>query len=55
MRVKVFPDQIAAATKSGGGFDEIVRSGNPDAWTLVLRSAIDVVTSSRRRHMLRRL
>jgi hypothetical protein len=38
--VKAFPDQIAAVTKSGGGFDEVARSGNPDASTLVLRGAI---------------
>lgn len=38
--VKLFPDQIAAVTKSGGGFDEVVRSGDPDASTLILRGAI---------------
>jgi Domain of unknown function (DUF4410) len=38
--VKVFPDQIAAVTKAGGGFDEVVRSGSADASTLVLRGAI---------------
>lgn len=38
--VKVFPDQIAAVTRSGGGFDEVVRSGTADASTLVLRGAI---------------
>jgi hypothetical protein len=38
--VKLFPDQIASVTKSAGGFDEVVRSGDPDASTLVLRGAI---------------
>lgn len=38
--VKTFPDQIAAVTKSGGGFDEVVRSGTADSSTLVLRGAI---------------
>jgi hypothetical protein len=38
--VKAFPDQIAAVTKAGGGFDEVVRSGSADASTLVLRGAI---------------
>jgi len=38
--VKAFPDQIAAVTKSGGAFDDVVRSGSPDASTLVLRGAI---------------
>ncbi len=38
--VKLFPDQIASVAKSAGGFDEVVRSGDPDASTLVLRGAI---------------
>lgn len=38
--VKAFPDQIAAVTKSNGGFDEVGRSGTPDADTLVMRGAI---------------
>lgn len=38
--VKAFPDQIAAVTKAQGGFDEVVRSGSPDARTLVMRGSI---------------
>jgi len=38
--VKQFPDQIAAVTKSGGGFDDVIRGGEPDATTLILRGAI---------------
>lgn len=35
-----FPDMIAAVVREGGGFDEVVRGGTPDASTLVLRGAI---------------
>lgn len=38
--VMQFPDEIALATKSAGGFDEVIRSGEPDATTLILRGAI---------------
>lgn len=38
--IKAFPDQIASATSAGGGFDEVLRSGTPDASTLILRGAI---------------
>ena len=38
--VKAFPDQIAAVTKAQGGFDEVVRSGSPDARTPVMRGSI---------------
>jgi hypothetical protein len=38
--VKAFPDQIAAVTRAQGGFDEVVRSGTPDAQTLVMRGSI---------------
>jgi hypothetical protein len=38
--VKAFPDQIAAVTRSNGGFDQVGRSGTPDADTLVMRGAI---------------
>jgi hypothetical protein len=37
---KMFPDQIASVVKAGGGFDEVTRSGTPDAQTLVLRGTI---------------
>jgi hypothetical protein len=40
MAVKMFPDQIASVVKAGGGFEEVMRSGTPDAQTLVLRGAI---------------
>lgn len=38
--VKTFPDQIAAVTRSQGGFAEVSRSGNPDAETLVMKGSI---------------
>lgn len=38
--VKTFPDQIAAVTRSQGGFAEVSRSGNPDTETLVMRGSI---------------
>jgi hypothetical protein len=38
--VKTFPDQIAAVTRSQGGFTEVGRTGTPDAATLVMRGAI---------------
>lgn len=38
--VKAFPDQIAAVTRSNGGFTEVSRTGAPDAETLVMRGAI---------------
>jgi len=38
--IKTFPDQIASVTRAGGGFDDVVRSGTPDASTLILRGAI---------------
>lgn len=38
--MKSFPDQIAAVTREGGGFNEVVRSGTPDDSTLILRGAI---------------
>jgi hypothetical protein len=38
--VKMFPDQIASVVKAGGGFDEVLRTGAPDAQTLVLRGTI---------------
>lgn len=38
--LKAFPDQIATVTRAGGGFEEVVRSGDADASTLVLRGAI---------------
>ena len=38
--VKTFPDQIAAVTRSNGGFTEVSRTGAPDAETLVMRGAI---------------
>jgi Domain of unknown function (DUF4410) len=37
---KLFPDQIASVVRAGGGFDEVLRNGTPDAQTLVLRGAI---------------
>lgn len=37
---KMFPDQIAAVVKAGGGFDEVMRTGEPDAQTLVMRGTI---------------
>jgi len=38
--VKTFPDQIAAVTRSQGGFAEVARAGTPDVETLVMRGAI---------------
>jgi hypothetical protein len=38
--VKMFPEQIASVVKAGGGFDEVLRSGEPDAQTLILRGTI---------------
>lgn len=38
--MKMFPDQIASVVKAGGGFDEVLRTGAPDAQTLVLRGTI---------------
>jgi len=38
--VKMFPDQIASVVKAGGGFDEVLRNGEPNAQTLVLRGTI---------------
>lgn len=38
--VKAFPDQIAAVTRSQGGFAEVSRTGTPDAETLVMRGSI---------------
>lgn len=37
---RTFPDQIAAVVKAGGGFDEVLRTGAPDAQTLVMRGTI---------------
>jgi hypothetical protein len=37
---RTFPDQIAAVVKAGGGFDEVTRTGAPDAQTLVMRGTI---------------
>lgn len=38
--VKLFPDQIASVVKAGGGFDEVLRNGEANAQTLVLRGTI---------------
>jgi curli biogenesis system outer membrane secretion channel CsgG len=37
---RMFPEQIASVVKAGGGFDEVLRTGAPDAQTLVLRGTI---------------
>jgi predicted small lipoprotein YifL len=38
--VKTFPEQIASVIRARGGFSEVLRTGAPDASTLVLRGAI---------------
>ncbi len=38
--VKDFPDQIAAVTRAQGGFNQVSRTGPPDAETLVMRGSI---------------
>jgi Domain of unknown function (DUF4410) len=37
---RMFPEQIASVVKAGGGFDEVLRTGAPDAQTLILRGTI---------------
>ena len=37
---RMFPDQIASVVKAGGGFDDVLRSGSPEAQTLVMRGSI---------------
>lgn len=38
---RTFPDAISAEVRKNGGFSEVLRKGQPDAKTLVLRGAIE--------------